>query len=110
MLQAFRVGDKAPRQARVGYDFECEPPVVSFVSEWPRHHFYQAVEEHLFGFHGYSAGLNFRQVENIADQVQKIRPGAVDSARELDLPAAEVSVRILRQLLAKNQDTVERST
>ena len=30
--------------------------------------------------------------------------------QELDLPAAEVSVRILRQLLAKNQDTVERST
>jgi hypothetical protein len=37
------------------------------VPEWPRHHFDQAIEEYFFGLYRDRTGLDFRQVENIAD-------------------------------------------
>ena len=68
----------------------------------------QAAEEDLLGVDGDGAGLDLRQVENVGDQVQQVRAGAVDGARELHLLVRQIAFGIVRQLLAENQDAVER--
>ena len=59
--------------------------VFRLVAERTRHRFQQAAEEDLFRFDRNRAGFDLRKIENVADQVQQVRAGAVDGARELDL-------------------------
>ena len=66
------------------------------------------LEQHFLRVDRHGAGLDLRQVENVADQVQQVGAGAVDGAGELDLLRHQVAVRILGELLAEDQDRVER--
>ncbi len=88
LLQALGVGDQAAAQVRVGVDLEVETPVFRLVTERPGDHLEQAREEDVFRFHRYRAGLDLGEIEDVADQVQQVRSGAVNGARELDLLAA----------------------
>ena len=54
------------------------------------------------------AGLDLRQVENVADQVEQVGAGAVDGAGEFHLLGRQVAVRIVGELLTQDQDRVER--
>ncbi len=54
------------------------------------------------------AGLDLREVEDVADEVEKIGARRVNGAGELDLLAGQIVVRILGELLAEDQDAVER--
>ncbi len=56
----------------------------------PRDHFQQVREVHFLRVDGNRARLDFRQIENVADQIEQIRAGAVDGAREFDLLVAEI--------------------
>jgi hypothetical protein len=58
----------------------------------------------LLGVDRHGAGLDLRQVEDVADQVQQVGAGAVDGARELDLLGRQVAVRVFGELLAEDQD------
>ena len=71
-------------------------------------HIEQIGEVDLFRLDRHGARLNLRQVEDVADQVQQIGAGAVNGAGEFHLLAAQVAFRILRQLLAQDQNAVER--
>src|SRR5580698_8525409 len=82
--------------------------MVGFVTEWTTDHLEQAGEEYFFGFDADRARLDFRQVENVADEVEKVSAGAVNSAREFDLLRRQVAGGIGRELLAKNEDAVQR--
>ena len=64
-------------------------------------------EENLLGVDRDRARFDLRQVENVADQVEKIGAGAMDGAGELHLLARQVSVCIFGKLLAENQDAVQ---
>ena len=68
----------------------------------------QVGEEDFLGFDRDRAGLDFGQVENVADQVEQVGAGAVDGAGEFDLLAGEVAVGVVAELLAENQDPVQR--
>ncbi len=48
------------------------------------------------------------EIEDVADQVQQVGAGAVDGAGKLDLLGLEIAVGIVRELLAQDQDRVER--
>ena len=48
------------------------------------------------------------KIEDVADEVHEIGARAMDGARELDLLLAQVPVGVLAELLAQNQDAVER--
>ena len=48
----------------------------------------QVREQQVLGLHRHGAGLDLRQVENVADEVQQVGAGAVDGLGELDLPRA----------------------
>ena len=65
-------------------------------------------ERHLFGFHGYGARLDLREVENVADQVQKVGAGGVNVARKLDLLRRQIAFGVLRELLGQDQNAVKR--
>ena len=68
----------------------------------------QVREGDLLAVDGDRARLDLRQVEDVADQVQQVGAGGVDGLGELDLAVAEVLVRVLGQLLAEDQDRVQR--
>ena len=78
------------------------------VAERARHHVEQIGEEDLLGIDRDGAGFDLRQIENVADQVEQVGAGAVNGAGELDLLRREVAFRIVGELLAEDQDRVER--
>ena len=65
-------------------------------------------EDDLLGVDRHGSGFDLGQVENVADQVQEVGAGAVDGAGELDLLGREIAVRVVGELLAQDQDAVER--
>ena len=65
-------------------------------------------QEDVLRVDGDGARLDLRQVEDVADQVQQVGAGAVNRARELDLPRRQVALRVVGELLAEDQDAVER--
>ena len=93
---------------RIGLDLEGQLPVLRLMAERPRDHLEQAAEEDFFGLDGNRAGLDLREIENVADQVQQVRAGAVNGARELHLLGGQIAVRIVAELLAQHQNAVQR--
>ncbi len=81
-----------------------ERQLTSFclVAERTRDHIHQVREEYLFRIYGHGARLDLRQIQNVADEIQKIGTGAVDGSGKLDLFAGEIAFRIFRQLLAQD--------
>ena len=71
-------------------------------------HLQQVREVDLLGFDGDRARLDLREVENVGDQVEEVGAGAVNRARELDLFGREVLLRVIGELLAENQNAVQR--
>ena len=108
LLQALRIGDDAAVELRVDLHVERQAPVLGLVPERPGHHVLQGGEEDLLGIDRDRAGLDLRQIEDVADQVQQIGAGAVDGAGELDLLRRQVAVGVVAELLAEDQDAVER--
>ena len=87
---------------------ESETAALGLVPERAADHVEQVREEHFLGFDGDGSRLDLREVENVRDQVQQVRAGAVDRAREFDLLARQVAFGVVRELLSENQDAVER--
>ena len=52
--------------------------------------------------------FDLREVENVGDEIEQVRAGAVYGAREFHLLACQIAFGILRQLLTENQNAVER--
>ena len=98
------------RSAEVGIErhFEVEPTAFGLVTERPGDRFEEAVKRDLLGVDGDGAGFDLRKIEDVADQVQQVGAGAVDRARELDLLVGQIVVRVVAELLAENEDAVER--
>ena len=87
---------------------EGEAAVFGLVPERPADGVEQVGDRNLLGVDRDGAGLDLRQVEDVADQVEQVGAGAVDGARELDLLGREIAVRVVAELLAEDQDAVER--
>ena len=108
LLQALRVGDDAASEVGVDVDVERQLPVVRLVPERPTDGVQQVAGEDFFRIHRHRSGFDLRQIEDVADQVQQVGAGAVDGAGEFDLLARQIAVRIFGELLAEDQDAVER--
>ena len=108
LLQALGVGDQAALQRGIDLDVEAEALRFRLMAERPRHGLEHVGEEDLLGVDGDGAGLDLGEVEDVGDQVQEVGAGAVDGAGELDLLGLEVAVGIVGELLAQDQDRVER--
>ena len=108
LLQPLGVGEDAAAETGINLQVESEPAIVRFVTEWPRHRFQDAGEQDFLGLHRDGPGLDLGQIENVADQVEEVGAGAVNGTRELDLLAGEIALRILGELLAEDEDRIER--
>ena len=93
---------------RIGLHLEAEAAIFRFVTEGSRDHVEEAGEEDFLGFDGNRAGFDFREVENVADEIEKVGAGAVDGAGELDLLRQQVAVWVVAELLAEDENAVER--
>jgi hypothetical protein len=93
---------------RVGLDIEGESLRFRLVSERTGDRLQHVCEVDLLGLDGDGAGLDLGQVEDVADQVQEVGAGAVDGAGEFDLLGAQVAVGVFGELLAEDQDRIER--
>ena len=54
------------------------------------------------------AGLDLREIENVVDEVEQVGAGRVDVARKLDLLVGKVARHVFGELLAEDEDGVER--
>ena len=74
LLQPFQIGEDRLRQILIERDIELESLVVGHVLEIPADIIAQIAQPHFAGLHRHRAGLDLRQVENIVDQRQQVRP------------------------------------
>ena len=82
LLQTFRVGHKTAAEPWVCEYIESNLPVFRFVTERASDHVEHAGEEDFFGLDRNGSGFNFRKIENIRNQIQQVRAGAVNGSRE----------------------------
>ena len=68
----------------------------------------QAGEGDFLDLDGDGAGLDFREIENVVDEVQQVGAGGVDVAGKLDLLVREVAPGVFGELLAEDEDGIER--
>ena len=89
-------------------DVERQLAVFGLVPERPPDGLEQARRQDFLGVHRHRAGLDLGQVEDVADQVEQVGAGAVDGAGEFHLLRRQIAVRIFGELLAEDQDAVQR--
>ena len=68
----------------------------------------QVGEPELADVHGHRARLDLREVEDVVDEEEKVRPRRVDGLGELRLLAREIAVGILGELVRQDEEAVER--
>src|SRR5262252_1346947 len=83
LLQPLRVGVDAAVELGIELHVEAELAAFGLVAERPRDHVDQVAEEYVLDIDRHSSRLDLRQVENVADQVQKVGASTVDRTREL---------------------------
>ncbi len=75
--------------------------------EWPRHHFEKIAEGDLLRLDGDRSGLDLRQVQDIADEIEKVGARTMDRLCEFNLLGRQVSVGVFPELLPEDQDRIE---
>ena len=85
-----------------------ELAVFRLVPERPADGLQQVRGQDLLGIDRHRAGFDLGEIEDVADQVEQVGAGAVDGAGEFDLLAGQIAVRVFGELLAEDQDAVER--
>src|ERR1700691_5037337 len=71
-------------------------------------HVEETCEKDFLGFDGDGSGFDLGKVQDVADEIQEVRTCSVNRARTLDLLAGEIPIRVVSQLLAQDQNAVER--
>ena len=108
LLEALRVADQRARQVGVEMHVERQVLVFGHVPEVAIDGVAQAGERDFLDLDRDRARLDLREVENVVDQVQEVRAGRVDVAGEIDLLGQEVAAGVVGQLLAEDEDRIER--
>ncbi len=72
------------------------------------HRLQQVGGEDFLRIYGHRSRLDLGEIEDVADQVQEVSTGAMDGSGKLDLLERQIAVGIFGELLAQDQDAVER--
>src|SRR5688572_18945063 len=78
LLQPLGVGDQIARQIRIDTYDEAEIAVVGHVTEVSFDRIAHRGERNFFGINRDRARLDLREIENVADEVEQVRPRTVD--------------------------------
>ena len=109
LLQALGIGDHAAAEMRV--DLRRRRTSCRLSASWRNGRadaVEQVGEEDFLGVDRDGARFDLRQVENVADQVEQVGAGAMNGAGEFHLLGRQVAVGVFGQLLAQDQDLVQR--
>ncbi len=68
----------------------------------------QAGEGDFLDLDGDGPGFDFREIQDIVDEVEKIGAGGIDVAGKLNLFVRELASGVSGELLAENEDGIER--
>ena len=107
LLEPLGVGGDAA-QVAVDRDLERKAAPLRLVTERAGDGFLEVAQRNFLRVDRHRAGFDLRKVEDVADEIEQVAARAVNCARELDLTMRQVAVGIVRELLAKDQDAVER--
>ena len=108
LLEALRVAVHERRQALGELHVERQVLGLGHVPEVAVDVVAQAGEGDFLDLDGHRAGLDLREIEDVVDEVQQVGAGRVDVAGELDLLGGEVARGVFGELLAEDEDGVER--
>ncbi len=108
LQQAHPVADQQRRYIRVHLHTEKQPFLFGHWRQAGLELVQQFAQIERLQLELHVSGLDPRQVQNVVDQLQQIVPGTVDDLGVAHLLVAEVATGILFQLVAENQDAVER--
>ncbi len=108
LLQALRVGRDRARQIRIELDQEGQVLLLGKVLEVPLAGIAQRSEPHFLGLDRDGARLDLGQIQNVRDEVEQVRAGGINVAREFHLLGRKIAAGIFGKLLAQDEDRVER--
>src|SRR5271154_6251600 len=80
------------------------------MTEWTSNHVQQTCKKYFLCLNGNGSRLNLGEIENVGNKIEQVRSGAVNGAGKLNLFAGQVTIRIIRELLAQDENTVERGS
>ena len=105
-----RLSSLSMKRGRSAAKFTSKGKILRFgdVPEVALDVFAQPIERDFLDLDRDRAGLDLRQVENIVDEVEQVGAGRIDVAGKLDLPVGKVARNVLSELLAENEDRIER--
>ena len=81
---------------------------LGLVPERTRNQLLEIAQRDLLGVDRDRAGFDLGKIQDVADQIEQVRSRAVDRPRKLHLSRRQVAVGVVCQLLAEDQDAVER--
>src|SRR5690606_40370847 len=87
---------------------EVEPLLLGLQDERTLHIGLQLRERDLARLDVHPASLNLRQVKDVVDEGEEVRPSTVDGTGELDLPFGQVALRVVDEQPGEDQHRVER--
>ncbi len=108
LLQALRVAVHEARQVLGKLHVERQVLGLGHVPEVAIDVVAQAGEGNFLDLDGDGAGLDLREIENVVDEIEQVGAGGVDVAGELDLLVREVAAGVFGELLAEDEDGIER--
>src|SRR6185503_20811663 len=85
LLQALGIREDTATETCIDLHVERETLALGFVIEGALDDVDEGAERCLFGVDSHGARLDFRQVQNVGDEVEQVGPCAVNRAGELDL-------------------------
>ena len=108
LLEALRIAIHGLREIRVEVHTEWQALRLGHVPEVAFDGFAQTGKTDFLDLDSDGAGLDFGKIENVVDKVQQFGAGGIDVARILDLLVREVAGDVGAELLAENEDGIER--
>ena len=108
LLETLRVAVHGARQLLGELHVERQVLGLGHVPEVAVDGVAQAGEGDFLDLDGDGAGLDFREIEDVVDEVEEVGAGGVDVAGKLDLLAREVAPGVVGELLAEDEDGIER--
>ena len=110
LQEALRVGLHGSWQILIEPNMERQVLGLGHMPEAAVDDVVQNGEGYLLDLDGNGAGLDFGEIEDVVDEVEEVGTGGVDVAGKLDLLLREVTSGVDGELLAEDEDGVERRT
>ncbi len=109
-MQASAIGVQCQRYRRIDLHRQAQPLLRGHAAKRGFQVSEQIAQVQRLQLELHVAGFDLGQIQHIVDQLQQLVPGPMDDVGMPDLFVVEVAGAVLSQLIAEDQDAVERRT